>query len=224
MPAGQEADPPAGLRERRKQRTRGALLNAALELFTTQGYERTTVDEIAEAVEVSQRTFFRHFANKEEAAFAVQTMVESRFLAELRRRPAAEAPFEAMRRAVLCAWNSIGEAIEEIIPIELHMRTYRMIESTPSLIAAHMRRGVALEDEIARLIARREGLDLETDTRPRIVVAAFSGVMRVSGQQWGLGQDTSMESLRALTEEYLDHLGPALAENWRTPPTGAPVR
>ncbi|MFD3658230.1 TetR family transcriptional regulator [Streptomyces sp. NPDC058620] len=224
MPEGQKAEPPAGLRERRKQRTRDALVNAALELFTTQGYDRTTVDEIAEAVEVSQRTFFRYFANKEEAAFAVQTMVESRFLSELRQRPAAEAPFEAMRRAILCAWNSIGEAIEALIPIDLHMRTYRMIESTPSLIAAHMRRGVVLEDEIARLIAGREGLDVETDTRPRIVVAAFAGVMRVAGQQWGQGHDTSVESLRALTEEYLDHLGPALAENWRTPPAGAPAR
>ncbi|MEU8676181.1 TetR family transcriptional regulator [Streptomyces sp. NPDC048560] len=224
MSSGQEAEPPAGLRERRKQRTREALLNAALELFTTQGYDRTTVDEIAEAVQVSQRTFFRYFANKEETAFAVQTTVESRFLTELRQRPAAEAPFEAMRRAVLCAWSSIGEAIEALVPIDLHMRTYRMIESTPSLIAAHMRRGVALEDEIARLIARREGLDPETDARPRIAVAAFSGAMRVAGQQWGLGQDTSIESLRILTEEYLDHLGPALAENWRTPPAGDPSR
>ncbi|WP_328909991.1 TetR family transcriptional regulator [Streptomyces sp. NBC_00234] len=216
MPEGQKAEPPAGLRERRKQRTRDALLHAALELFTTQGYERTTVDEIAEAVEVSQRTFFRYFANKEEAAFAVQTMVESRFLTELRQRPAAETPFEAMREAVLCSWRSIGEAIEALIPVDLHMRTYRMIESTPSLLAAHMRRGVVLEEEIARLIAGREGLDLESDPRPRIAVAAFAGVMRVAGQQWGQGDDTSMESLRALTEEYLDHLGPTLAGNWRS--------
>ncbi|MGW8888891.1 TetR family transcriptional regulator [Streptomyces sp. NPDC055749] len=215
MPEGQKAELPAGLRERRKRRTRDALLHAALELFTTQGYERTTVDEIAEAVEVSQRTFFRYFANKEEAAFAVQTMVESRFFAELRQRPAAETPFEAMRAAVLCSWDSIGEAIEALIPVELHMRTYRMIESTPSLLAAHMRRGVALEEEIAGLIARREGLDLESDPRPRIAVAAFSGVMRVAGQQWGHGHDISVESMRAVTEEYLDYLGPTLAGNWR---------
>lgn len=122
---------PVGLRERKKRRTRDALLRAALDLFTTQGYEETTVDEIADAVEVSQRTFFRYFAGKESVAFAVQDMVESRFILELRQRPAAETPFEAMRRAVLCAWNSIGEAIEALIPVELHMRTYRMIESTP---------------------------------------------------------------------------------------------
>lgn len=218
MTDGQPSGPPTGLRERRKRRTRGALIHAALDLFTTQGYERTTVDEIADAVHVSQRTFFRYFANKEEAVFAVQDMVESRFLAELRQRPAAEAPFEAMRRSVLSAWNSIGDAIEEVIPVELHMRSYRMIESTPPLLAAHMRRTIELEQEIASLIAEREGLDLEADPRPRVAVAAFSGVMRVTGQLWGQGHDTSMDSLRELTEVYLDHLGPALAEDWHAPP------
>ncbi|MFJ9621880.1 TetR family transcriptional regulator [Streptomyces sp. NPDC101181] len=212
---GQAVEPRAGLRERKKQRTRDALLRAALELFTTQGYERTTVDEIVDAVEVSQRTFFRYFANKEETVFAVQEMVESHFVTELRRRPAGEIPFDAMRRAVLYAWNSIGEAIEEVVPVDLHMRTYRMIESTPTLLAAHMRRGVALEEQIARLIAEREGLDVDRDPRPRVAVAAFSGVLRVTGQLWGQGQDTSVEALRELTETYLDHLGPALAHAWR---------
>ncbi|MCM2414344.1 TetR family transcriptional regulator [Streptomyces sp. RKAG290] len=218
MTQGQRAaEYPTGLRERKKRRTRDALLHAALDLFTTQGYEETTVDEIVDAVEVSQRTFFRYFAGKEAAAFAVQEMVESRFVAELRQRPASEAPFEAMRRAVLCAWNSMGEAIEAIVPVELHMRTYRMIESTPSLLAAHLRRSIDLENQIALLIAEREGLDMGRDPRPRVAVAAFSGVMRVTGQLWGQGHDGSMDSLRALTEAYLDQLGPALAEDWHTP-------
>ncbi|MFF3952103.1 TetR family transcriptional regulator [Streptomyces sp. NPDC001890] len=215
MTDGQRATHPTGLRERKKRRTRDALLHAALDLFTTQGYDETTVDEIVEAVEVSQRTFFRYFASKEEAAFAIQEMVESRFLAELRRRPAAEAPFEALRSAVLAAWNSIGETIEEIVTVELHMRTYRMIESTPSLLAAHLRRCTGLENQIALLIAGREGLDVDKDPRPRVAVAAFCGVMRVSGQLWGRGRDAGVDSLRALTEAYLDQLGPALAGDWR---------
>ncbi|MFH8471942.1 TetR family transcriptional regulator [Streptomyces sp. NPDC018000] len=212
---GQQTTHPTGLRERKKRRTRDALLHAALDLFINQGYEETTVDEIVDTVEVSQRTFFRYFAGKEEAAFAIQEMVESHFLSELRRRPAAEAPFEAMRSAVLCAWNSIGEAIEAIVTVELHMRTYRMIESTPSLLAAHLRRSMDLENQVALLIAEREGLDVATDPRPRVAVAAFGGVMRAAGQLWGQGQDISVDSLRALTEVYLDQLGPALAGNWR---------
>ncbi|MGW2848658.1 TetR/AcrR family transcriptional regulator, partial [Streptomyces sp. NPDC001274] len=121
------AAPPTGLRERKKRLTRDALLRTALDLFTTQGYDETTVDEIVEAVAVSQRTFFRYFANKEEAAFALQSMVESRFLAELRRRPAAETPFDALRRSVLQVWDGIDETFKEVFTVELHMRMYRMI-------------------------------------------------------------------------------------------------
>ncbi|MYV52586.1 TetR family transcriptional regulator [Streptomyces sp. SID3212] len=212
---------PVGLRARKKQRTRDALLRVALELFTAQGYEQTTVDEITDAVEVSQRTFFRYFAGKEEVVFSVVRMVEGRFVEALRVRPAAEGPFEAMRRAVTSAWQGVSEAIEAVVPVELHMRTYQLIESTPALLAAHLRRSAELDEEIARLIADREGLDVDADPRPRVAVAAFTGVMRVTGRLWGQGQDTSVESLGALSETYLDQLGPALAEDWRRPVQGA---
>jgi AcrR family transcriptional regulator len=207
-----------GLRERKKQRTRDALLRAALELFVSQGYEQTTVDEIADAVDVSQRTFFRYFANKEEAAFAVQEVVESRFVAALHERPAAEPPLEALRRAVLDCWDTVGETIEATVPVELYMRTFQLIESTPTLLAVHLRRSTELEEQIARVIAAREGLDVDADPRPRVAVASFSGVMRVTGRLWGAGEDLSVASIRALTESHLDHLGAALAEDWRTPP------
>ncbi|MFE4549129.1 TetR family transcriptional regulator [Streptomyces sp. NPDC056785] len=208
--------PRPGLRERKKQRTRDALLRAALELFVTQGYERTTVDEIAEAVDVSQRTFFRYFAGKEDVALFTQSIAESRFLAAVRERPPHEAPLEALRRAVLEGWDTIGEAVEAVVPIELHMRAYQLIESTPALLAAHLRRSAELEDEIARVIAEREGIDVDTDPRPRVAVAVFGGVMRVTGRMWGAGEDGSVEAIRALTVAHLDHLGPALAEKWRT--------
>lgn len=204
-----------GLRERKKQRTRDALIRVALELFTTQGYEGTTVDEIADAVEVSQRTFFRYFASKEDVAFAVQQMVEERFVSALTERPPEEGPFDAMRNAVLAAWDTIGEAIAEVVPVELYVRTFQVIESTPALLAVHLRRSTEMEDSIARVIADREGLDVDADPRPRIAVAAFSGVMRVTGQLWGRGEDPTLEAIRALTERYLDHLGPALAPDWR---------
>ncbi|MEE1753320.1 TetR/AcrR family transcriptional regulator [Streptomyces sp. SP18CS02] len=204
----------AGLRERKKQRTRDALLHAALKLFTTQGYERTTVDEIAETVEVSQRTFFRYFASKEDVAFAVQQMAEQHFMAALHGRPDHEAPFEAMRNAVLCAWDTIGEAIMEVVPVDLYLRTFQLIESTPALLAVHLRRSIEMEDNIARLIADREGLDVDADPRPRVAVAAFSGVMRITGQLWGRGPDQSLQAIRAITETYLDQIGPALAADW----------
>ncbi|WP_405569432.1 TetR family transcriptional regulator [Streptomyces sp. NBC_01167] len=206
---------PTGLRARKKQLTRDALVRAALELFTTKGYEQTTVDEIADTVDVSQRTFFRYFTSKEEVAFAVQEVVEAHFIEAVRERPAQEGPFEAMRNAVLDGWNRIGEAIAEIVPVELHMRSYLMIESTPALLAVHLRRSADLEETIAQLIAEREGLDVDADPRPRVAVAALSGVMRVTGRLWGQGEDWSPEAIRSLTATYLDHLKPALADDWR---------
>ncbi|MEV6728551.1 MULTISPECIES: TetR family transcriptional regulator [unclassified Streptomyces] len=207
--------PAPGLRERKKRRTRDALLRAALLLFVAQGYERTTVDEITDAVDVSQRTFFRYFANKEEAAFAVQDLVESHFVAALRSRPPAEGPLEALRGAVLGAWDTLDEALCAVVPVDLYMRTYRLIESTPALLAVHLRRSTGLEERVARLIAEREGLDVDTDPRPRLAVAAFYGVMRVTGRLWGQGEDSSVASIRRMAEACLDQIGPALAADWR---------
>lgn len=209
-------DAPTGLRERKKQRTREALLRVALELFTTKGYEQTTIDEIADAVEVSQRTFFRYFASKEEAAFAVHDLVESQFFTALEARPPEETPFEAMRNAVLASWDGISLTIEDLVPVDLYMRTCQIIESSPALLAIHLRRSAELEDRIAQLIAAREGLDVDTDPRPRVAVAAFDGVMRTTGRIWGKGQDLSIASMRAVTLAHLDLIGPALAGNWRT--------
>ncbi|MFJ9909043.1 TetR/AcrR family transcriptional regulator [Streptomyces sp. NPDC101152] len=203
------------LRERKKQRTRDALLRAAVELFTTRGYEGTTVDDIAEAVDVSQRTFFRYFAGKEEAALALEALVVERFVAAVRERPAAEAPLEALRQAVLEGWDTLHEVIEEVVPVELYLRLCRVVESTPVLLAAHLRRSLEIEDTLARVLAEREGVDMDADPRPRLAVAVFGGVMRVTERQWSAGEDMSVESMRALTNAYLEQVGPALTENWR---------
>ncbi|MFI1967994.1 TetR family transcriptional regulator [Streptomyces cinnamoneus] len=212
---GRTAAPSSGLRERKKQRTRDALVRAALELFSLKGYEGTTVDEIAGAADVSQRTFFRYFAGKEEVALAVQHMVESHFFAAVYDRPAEEPPLTALRAAVLASWDTIEEAIQAVVPLELHIRTYRMIQETPQLLAAHLRRLAELEDQLAQEIARREDLPAD-DPRPRILVAAFSGVMRETGKLWADVVDGDMAELRRTTARYLDQIGPALAENWRS--------
>ncbi|MGW1804240.1 TetR family transcriptional regulator [Streptomyces sp. NPDC002078] len=204
------------LRERKKQRTREALLRAALELFTTQGYEHTTVDDITEAVDVSQRTFFRYFAGKEDVAFAVQEMTEARFVEAVRARPAHEAPMEALRQAVLEGWDGIRETVESAVPVELYLRMYRTIETTPALLAAHLRRSAATEETIARLLAEREGVDVDADPRPRLAVAVFGGVIRVTERQWCTGEDFSLVAIRQLTASYLDQVGSALIGNWRS--------
>jgi AcrR family transcriptional regulator len=204
------------LRERKKQRTRDALLRSAVELFISQGYDGTTVDEIADAVDVSQRTFFRYFAGKEEAALGLVEMATERFVQAVRERPAHEAPMEALRQAVLEGWDSLHEIVESVVPVELYLRMYRVIESTPVLLAAHLRRSAEVEETLARVIAEREGLDVDADPRPRLAVAVFGGVMRVTERQWVLDEEFSVAAIHARTSGFLDQLGPALLGTWRT--------
>ncbi|WP_326690600.1 MULTISPECIES: TetR family transcriptional regulator [unclassified Streptomyces] len=203
-----------GLRERKKQRTRDALVLAAHQLFVTQGYDATTVDQIADAVEVSQRTFFRYFANKEEVALFVQDMTERRFFEGVCARPPSEAPLECLRRTLDETWDDMGEAIEAITPLKLHLRMCQIIEITPSLLAAHLRHSLLMEQKLVQEIARRTGVDPERDPRPRVLVAAFTGVMLSAGRHWGLRDGVSLEEARRVTQEHVEQLGPALSANW----------
>ncbi|MFJ2819249.1 TetR family transcriptional regulator [Streptomyces sp. NPDC087294] len=204
------------LRERKKQRTRDALLRTAVEMFTERGYDSTTVDDIAAAVDVSPRTFFRYFAGKEEAALALGELMVARYLHAVRERPASEAPMQALRSAVLESWDTLHEAVENIVPVTSYLRMYRVIESTPVLLAAHLRRNAEIEESIARVLADREGVDPRADPRPRLAVAVFGGVMRVVEREWSEREDFSVEAMRALTIAYLEQVGPALTGNWRT--------
>ncbi len=85
-----------GLRERHMDRTRAAIVDAALALFAEQGFTETTVDAIAERADVGRRTFFRYFPAKESVLFhdidaQIQAMLDS-----LGARPEDEPPFEAL--------------------------------------------------------------------------------------------------------------------------------
>ena len=66
--------PDESRRRRKKRQTRDALIDTALDLFETKGYEHTAVHEITDAIDVAERTFFRYFASKEDLAlFFVET-------------------------------------------------------------------------------------------------------------------------------------------------------
>jgi AcrR family transcriptional regulator len=206
-----------GLRERKKQRTRDALVRAAHELFVEKGYEETTVDEIVAAVDVSQRTFFRYFSSKEEVALSLQTLVSERYVEAVRRQPPGGSPVEVLRTTLDETWESIGEAIEEIVPLPLYMRMWQITETTPALLAVQLRHAAETEEGLAAEIARREGVDPDTDPRPRVLVAAFSGVMRAAFRSWSSGGDITVEAAQHAVESYVDTLGPALSDDWGEP-------
>src|SRR5215204_2082190 len=89
-----------GLRERKKARTREALHDAAMDLFSLRGFDGTTVEEIAAACEVSPRTFFRYFPTKEDVLFADGEARRERLLAVIAERPIDEPAFGALQAAM----------------------------------------------------------------------------------------------------------------------------
>ena len=90
---------PRSLRERKKARTREALIAAAIDLFESRGYEGTTIDDIAAAADVSPRTFFRYFASKEEVA--VGDDFEPMLIEMIASRPAGESVIESARQVAV---------------------------------------------------------------------------------------------------------------------------
>ncbi|MBW8710151.1 MAG: TetR family transcriptional regulator, partial [Mycobacterium sp.] len=103
-------EPALGLRERKKQRTRATLINAAVELCERQGFERTTVDQIAAVADVSPRTFSRYFATKDAIALALIDDAIDMAAVELARQPIDINHFEALRRSYVVMYNSTKSA------------------------------------------------------------------------------------------------------------------
>jgi AcrR family transcriptional regulator len=202
-------------RERKKRQTRDALVRAALRLFDAQGYEHTAVREITDAVDVSERTFFRYFANKEDLALSFVRDFASALLPALAGRPAAEEPLTALRNAfrtsLLEVTGDEGPHAEE----STYLLVVRLIDSTPSLLAAHLRYLHDHDDEIVRVLARREGVDPETDLRPRIVAVVFGGLVSLATKDWRGRGGGSVASMLAAFDAYADQVTPALAGHWR---------
>ncbi|MCO5971775.1 TetR/AcrR family transcriptional regulator [Actinoallomurus soli] len=166
-----------GLRERKKQRTRWALTDAALDLFLAKGYEATTIDEIVAAVDVSQRTFFRYFAGKEDVVLAIMKEYDQVFLATLVDRPGDEPPITALAAAIHHVLDSVRSADEEHAGRFAKIRD--VIEHSPALEVAQLRYFSELEHELATILARRMNVDLATDLRPTLIAATFLTVMRI---------------------------------------------
>jgi AcrR family transcriptional regulator len=92
--------PVAGRRDRKKNETRQALRDAAHRLFAEKGFSQTTIDDIAEAADVSRRTFFRYYDSKDDLLRSDVSDLLPVMLAALRARPADEPPFAAILAAL----------------------------------------------------------------------------------------------------------------------------
>ncbi|MFB9680430.1 TetR/AcrR family transcriptional regulator [Streptosporangium vulgare] len=135
-----------GLRERKKLRTRHALIAAALELFMEKGYEQTTVSEIATAADVSTRTFFSYFASKEDVIFHNSRDGVERVLKVIAEARPGDRAIDLLTRAIASGFAAL--ALDEQLQSEIGPANY-LVMTVPSLQA----RGLLLLFEGQRELA-----------------------------------------------------------------------
>ena len=159
----------AGLRERKKRATRTALHDAAMTLFATQGFAGTTIDQIAEAADVSRATVFSYFPTKEEIVFGEGAAAIDALAVRLREREDGETTIAVVRAWLgeLAGWFEPGLVLQQ-----------RLAREVPVVGARRLQLYGAAERAIADSLAAELGL--EQPLPARLAAAALVAGLRVA--------------------------------------------
>ncbi|TQF02256.1 TetR family transcriptional regulator [Kitasatospora acidiphila] len=190
---------PLGLRERKKLKTRRAIRSAAFDLFAEQGYEATTVDQIAALAEVSPSTFFRYFPTKEDVVISddYDPLMENGF----RSRPADEPLMESLRQAMIGPLRQVLAAERD--EVLLRMQLFREV---PAIRARSMVEQQHTGERLSALIAERTGQSAEA-LEVRALVAALLAASTEAVMYWA--EHDGKPDLADLVNTAISALDPA---------------
>ncbi|MEU6989663.1 TetR family transcriptional regulator [Streptomyces sp. NPDC046465] len=188
--------PRMGLRERKKLKTRLAIRNATYRLIREQGYEATTVEQIAEAAEVSPSTVFRYFPTKEDIVLTDEydPLLEN----ELRERPADEPIVESLRHVMR---RAVGAGFAEE-PEVSRLRTKLMTE-VPAVRSRMMESMSVTGGILCRVLAERTGRD-PGDLEVRAFSMSLIGALTETAAYWA--EHDHEDDLPTLVDRTLDML------------------
>ncbi|MBN6057858.1 TetR family transcriptional regulator [Nonomuraea sp. RK-328] len=167
----------AGIRERKKQRTRRALIEAALRLFAEKGYEETTLAEIAAEADVSTRTFFSYFASKEDVLLHdIETRMERTIAIVASHAPGEPLP-DLLMRIVRDALARMAED-EDYDAEETRVRI-RLVTTVPGLQARALRMVFANQLRLVQALQESYGGRLGM-VEAAAAVGAFAGAAKLA--------------------------------------------
>jgi len=159
------------LRDRKKERTRRALVEAATELFATRGYDATTVADIAAAADVGARTFFSYFSSKEELLFPASDARVRAAVDAIASRARGESPADVLLRGLSEAAAGDDDLVDRLAALRL-----QLIRTVPAVRG----RALQIQDDAQREIARHlhEAFPDELDeVSAGALVGAFVGAV-----------------------------------------------
>jgi len=163
------------------ERTRTALVDAALTLFEEQGYDATPVAAIAARAGVTEMTFFRYFPSKD--AVLIADPYDPLIADAIRRQPAHRSPLAAAISAIAEGWKAIPPPASSEV-----RRRLRIVSRTPSLKGAIARGNAATEEAIAGALVNR-GVP---PSDARIAAAATMGALAAALLDWADGDGTDV--------------------------------
>jgi AcrR family transcriptional regulator len=194
-------EPKVGLRERTRNMVRMELAQAAQKLFVEQGFEATTVEQIAAATGLSRRSFHRYFAGKEDVFGQWFVEMGRQVAAALAARPADERPWLALRR-------TFDDLVQEMSTRPEALALTRTILNTPALQAAHLQKHALWRDALADVLQERlaeGGRELGRIAASALVGAALAA-LDAAQNQW-VAEDNE-QSLDALLDEAMKAIAP----------------
>jgi len=160
--------------------SRGRLQEAALALFAARGFDQTTAAEIAAQAGVTERTFFRLFADKREVLFGGSALLEDRIVAGVASAPATDSPLDAVSRGLDAAAIMLGEFRRD-----LSRQRQAVIAANPELRERELAKMADYAAAVAAALRQRDV------SEPQATLAAEAGmtVLRVAIQRWASGDD-----------------------------------
>lgn len=186
---------PLSLRERKKRLAQETIEETALRLFQQQGYEQTSIQDIADAVMMSSRTFFRYFASKEEVLFGPLRVVLRDGLRFLRATAPTTSPHAALRATVEYLAGLFQQQGGRFL------LRYQVAMRTPSVVFIYLY--ALMETEPAMCDALCSRLKVATGSQEmRFLVAMYMTALRVALEEWL--EDEARGELVSLLRQYLD--------------------
>jgi AcrR family transcriptional regulator len=192
------------LRERKKRQTRAALIGSALRLVAERGLEQVTVEEISADADVSLRTFFNYFRNKEDAVTGGGVIAGERLNRVLLEAPAEVSVPTAVRRGMLAEAEAIERDPDELVLV------LTIADRTPSLKSHLVAAGDPVQHDLTAAVGRRTGLDPGKHSYPGLVAAVSLAVFRQTIFHWHEGG--RVHRLTELLDDALSQLGSGLSE------------
>jgi AcrR family transcriptional regulator len=173
-------------RERKKQLTRERIVSEAIRLFDRDGYEKTTVAQIAEAADIDPKTFFNYFPSKDEVLFNELDLDVDDLLAAIAARRGDERPGETLSRAILQYAAGRRRAAPRRHAEELSAAA-RLSFTTPALQAKAVYLMLDLQQRIATALQEAFAPGLDALTAAALTGAAVGAVQQVTLTGVGLG-------------------------------------